>query len=250
MFLALFVLVSSCDISDTNKIDQTEQVANQITDTLKNQVSSDCHGMPKCEDKEGLSVKWAPGSTREIIQRPEFLKQIPKNYNGKIKLCGENGLYRLLTCKNGKVDGISYAYDCEGGYDEQYYKNSIAEGTWVSYDQYGKYYFVRDFRHGKLHGKMSFYDKDNNYQLLSEENFVDDELDGISKKYFNSGLVRECKKYDQGELVNSKTYYQNGQLKCEINYNVKGLPIIKYYDQQGFVIGGTVEQDPIKIHRP
>jgi len=247
LFIVLFITVS-CDFYSTNKSDQTEQDDNTITDTLKNQVSSDCLGMPNCDDKDGLLIHWHPGTTREIIQRPEFLKQIPKNYNGKLKLCGENGLYRLLSCKNGKVDGICYEYDCDWGYDEQYYKNSIAEGTWISYDQNGKYFFVRNFRNGKLHGKMSFFDKDNKYQLLTEENYVNGELDGICKKYFNSGRVQESKKYNRGVIENSKTYYENGQLECEINY--RGSPKIKYYDQQGNVIGGTIEQDPIKIHRP
>jgi hypothetical protein len=245
--ICLVQLGCSGNVKNEQSIDVNNDIKSDETQT-KDILYNDCNGMPKCDEKEGLKVVWSPGVTSSIVKREEFLKQIPEGYNGYLKLCGENGLYRYISCKNGKVEGVSYDFDCDGGYDEQYYKNSIAEGTWIHYNKSGQYDFVRNFKNGELHGEFkSFHD---NLELFKEENYVDGKLHGTSITYFLSGEIEKLEKYNHGIMTSSKSFHENGQVDTEQEFE-RGI-IKKWisYDQFGNKIFEMKNRPSIKIHRP
>jgi antitoxin component YwqK of YwqJK toxin-antitoxin module len=244
----IFLLQLSCNSDLNNNQILEDNNENKTEDIETTQQNNDCIGMPNCNDKEGLEVEWSPGVTNEIIKRTSFLKQIPNNYTGYLKLCGENGMYRYISCKNGKIDGISYDYSCDGGYDEQYFKNSIAEGTWIHYNSSGQYDFVRNFKNGLLHGEYKRYHQ--NLELWVDENYYEGKLDGTSKTYYLSGNIQKQEQYSKGVIISSKSFYENGQLESEKLYE-KGIEkkwVI--YDEYGNIISNMKERPHVNINRP
>jgi len=261
-FLAITILTffTSCDNSNPPMVTPLPREPH---------FNNECTGMPNCTDKQGLELKWEPGTTEVIVQRKEFLSQIPIDYTGHIKLCGENGLYRYIECKNGKVDGISICYDCDGGYDEQYYKNSIAEGTWIHYNKSENYDFVRNFKNGLLHGELILYG--DNLEIQRKENYRNGELHGESKSFYPNGEVEKYSEYNNGKELLSEEFYESGQLKSKKIINGKELlseefyesgqlkskKIIKNliievwvdYDKSGNIIFEKKKRPPININR-
>lgn len=250
-FVSITICLIQLGCSGNVQNEETIDVNNEpnTEDSPSNEIlSTECNGMPKCDEKEGLKVFWSSGVTSSIVKSEEFLKQIPEGYNGYLKLCGENGLYRYISCMNGKVEGVSYDYDCDGGYDEQYYKNSIAEGTWIHYNKSGHYDFVRNFKNGKLHGEYkSFHD---NLTLRTDAYYKDGKLHGKSIDYFLSGEIEKIEKYNHGTMISSREYHENGQLKTEQEF--EGFEIKKWisYDEFGNKIFELKERPKINIHRP
>jgi antitoxin component YwqK of YwqJK toxin-antitoxin module len=265
LFFIVFLTLFSCN-SDNNSKNNSKNNTHKLEEkeNLFDRISPECiKSLINCNEKEGVEFIWEPGFTHEIIKRKEFLKQIPENYTGYIKLCKEDKLYRYISCKNGKVDGLSHIYDCEGGYDEGYFKNFIAEGTWVHYNDMNEFDFVRNFKNGLLHGEYISYDKEN-LGIREKKNYFKGKLDGKSTRYFPNGNVEEYKVYDMGDEIITKTYYESGNLKSESNlqfsktyyesgnlkseFNLNNFKSVEY-DEYGNILNKSVTRR-LEVNRP
>lgn len=94
-------------------------------------------------------------------------------------------------------------------------------------------------------GKWLYYHKDGK-TLLSEENYENGRLNGISKTYYKTGTPTEILQYKNGELHgNIKRFADNGILIDDVNYiDGKLNGIAKYYNLEGKLIyTGMYEND-------
>ncbi len=99
---------------------------------------------------------------------------------------------------------------------------------------------------GKKHiGKWLYYHP-NEKTILSEENYTNGILNGISKTYYKTGKITEILFYKNGKLHgNTKRYASNGILLDDLNYkNGKLHGLAKYYNVKGKLIyTGNYEDD-------
>jgi antitoxin component YwqK of YwqJK toxin-antitoxin module len=232
---------SSC--TNNKKNHEKKNIKKSIDYSDDDYVRPECaEERPKCNRKIGIEVKWSIINGWKAFNQKEFFKQVPKNYTGYLKLCRGGQLIQYIQCKNGKVDGLIYVYDCDGSYDEEYFKNFIPEGTWIHYNSIGQYDFVRNFKNGELHGEFISYNTETLKPML-KQTYFEGNLDGESINYYPSGNISEYNKYDKGSLIISKSYYENGNLKSE-----SGLNKFEIYDVNGNKLTQTRPQ--IKINRP
>jgi antitoxin component YwqK of YwqJK toxin-antitoxin module len=121
-------------------------------------------------EEEGGSIKYKYKLKRGILQGEyyEFYK------NGQIK--------NIITYKNGLKDGNSYLFTNNGDKDiECEYKNGKLNGVYRTYSQ---------------------------NKLISEDNYIDDVLDGIHKGFdVLTGKLLECWYYSQGKINGFKELY-------------------------------------------
>jgi antitoxin component YwqK of YwqJK toxin-antitoxin module len=235
--IATYLYSCNSNIEKQEKIETTEDFHNEV---------SYCEGRPKCSEKDGIEVSSSVVISWKTFNKKELSKQIPENYTGYLKICEEGLIMDYISCKNGIIDGITYRYSCEGDYDEQYYKNFVAEGTWIHYNSRGEYDYVRNFKNGLLHGESTSFDKET-LKLLITENYFEGQLDGKSKKYYPSGNIREYNEHKKGINTVSKSYYENGNLSSEMIINKDGVTL-ELYDEDGKKITHTRPQ--ITINRP
>jgi antitoxin component YwqK of YwqJK toxin-antitoxin module len=93
-------------------------------------------------------------------------------------------------------------------------------------------------------GKWVYYQ--NEGKIISEENYSNGVLNGISKTYYKSGKITEILNYKNGKLNGSiKRFADNGVLLDDINYvNGKLNGLAKYYNLKGKLIyTGNYEND-------
>jgi antitoxin component YwqK of YwqJK toxin-antitoxin module len=92
-------------------------------------------------------------------------------------------------------------------------------------------------------GKWIFYNTDGK-TIVSEENYTQGLLNGVSKTYYKSGKVTEILNYENGKLHgNIKRYSDEGVLLDDLNYkNGKLDGLAKYYNTNGeLILTGTYE---------
>jgi antitoxin component YwqK of YwqJK toxin-antitoxin module len=245
----IFGILISCNRTKDSSNNLNNVDENEISNHIDYSQQDDCKGFPNCDKKEGIEVSWSGGTTDYMVNSEEFLNQIPNKYTGYAKFCENNKLKRYISCKNGKADGITIQYNCEGGYDEQYFKNSIAEGTWINYNSSNEQNFVRNFKNGLLEGEMIYY-YENHWAKEYEGTYLKGKLHGKSINYFKSGKIQKYEEYKNGITILSKSYYEHGQLKSEMIY--KNGIIDKWidYDEYGNITSEMKERDPIIINRP
>jgi antitoxin component YwqK of YwqJK toxin-antitoxin module len=256
LFMLLVILLF---ISCNNESKKLPKVASQNIQETEISKQEPCY-LPKCDDSSGLEVEWTPGLTEDIINREEFLKQIPKNYTGFLKLCSDKSgtgeaflegaqkrLFRLIRCKNGIIDGLSYSYDFDGGYYEEYYKNGIAEGTWVHYTPERNFNIVCNYKNGVFDGEfLTYYD---NLKLRSKEFYRNGQLEGESFKYYKNGQLQTYEKRISG--ISSKIeYFEDGTIKRKFESN-REKTTFEHYDRFGNLVDShSVIPRTLKINRP
>jgi antitoxin component YwqK of YwqJK toxin-antitoxin module len=276
----LFLIISVVFLLACNYEKNPDYTSNSEFEETTELNENSCPKLPNCNDSSGLCVQWRAGLTSEVIRRKDFLKQIPNNYSGVVKLCGENcidgsltkGLLRLIKYKNGKIDGLCYEFDCDGGFDEQYYKYGIPEGTWVHYNTNGLFDFVRNFKNGKLDGEYLLYDSQlgrlrekcfykgdsldgeyisfwENQRIKEKSLYKNGDKVGKSTTYFENGLIEHFEvKRNDGSCI-SKYFYGNGQLRSVFEYKPKlGIIKIEEYDVNGKLI--STPKRTLNISRP
>lgn len=194
-----------------------------------------------------------------------FLDNISNMFKGKEKI----NQYNKAGKQHGKWELKSEEIEIKGNY-----MNGKKEGIWVTTHKDNS--FTEDnYINGIKEGKSTEYyppilEKDSfgNPQLLpggikKERNFVNDELDGISKEYYESGQLKEEVEWQNGEVLSvqkykengvqdnayrdyydngnlksefedgiRKDYYENGQLKSLEKYNEK----LQRYNEKGVLI--------------
>ena len=94
-------------------------------------------------------------------------------------------------------------------------------------------------------GKWLYYHKDGE-TIMSEENYVDGELNGEVKTFYKSGEITEILYYSKGKLHgNAKRYDIKGPLVSDLTYeNGKLHGLAKYFDIDGkLMYTGNYEND-------
>lgn len=222
-----------------------------INTTVGSDTVDECNSFPKINDSTGKIINWE-GDLSGFLKNQNhfFLNQIPKDYTGHIKLCDKKHMRFYLTCKDGKAEGLSYEFFCRGGYKEMYFKNSLAEGTWVSYDKDKQILSARNFRGGQLNGESLYLDKYN--QLWMRENYLNGQKHGMFEENYPSGKIKKQEEYKSNLLKYRKEYYENGKLKSFTEYINGQMSRWDQYDQNGKKIVDYEDKPPldIQIHRP
>ena len=94
-------------------------------------------------------------------------------------------------------------------------------------------------------GKWLYYHEDGK-TIMSEENYVDGELNGEAKTYYKSGEITEILYYSKGKLHgNAKRYDIKGALVSDLTYeNGKLHGLAKYFNTDGkLMYTGNYEND-------
>jgi antitoxin component YwqK of YwqJK toxin-antitoxin module len=247
-------------IGCTNERKNLPRVASQNNQESETSKQDSCY-LPNCEDSSGIEVEWTAGQTKDIIKREEFLKQIPKNYTGFLKLCKDKTfnddaflegpqkrLFRLIKCKNGKVDGLSYSFEFEGGYYEEYYKNGIPEGTWVHYNSNKNFDIVCNYKNGVLDGEsLSYYD---NLKLSEKSFYKNGELEGEYFRYYKNGKLQTYEKRVTGISSTKIEYFEDGTIKRKFE-STREKTTFEHYDRYGNLVDShSVIPRTLKINRP
>ena len=163
--------------------------------------------------KEGIDE----GRQETYYESGELLSEV--NFkNGKEE--GEYKVYykssaleSIRNFKNGLVEGLVKTFYKNGfPMGEHQCKNNLLQGLTKTYSEKGGLEKELIYKDGKLHGLVKFY---KNGSLVQEANYQDDKLHGINIIYYPNGVVEQRAQYDNGKLINAKTYNQNGILSGE-----------------------------------
>jgi len=244
LIFALTLTHFSCN--DSNK-----SLPNEPINTPTDADSVDmCSGFPKIDDSTGKIVYWEEDLTGFLKDQNYFVNQIPKDYTGHLKLCDKKHMRFYLSCKDGKADGLSYEFYCQGGYNEMYFKDSLAEGTWVRYDKDKQISSVKNYKGGQLNGECLYLNKYK--QPWIKENYLNGQKHGMFEENYPSGKIKKQEEYKNNLLKYRKEYYENGRLKSFSEYiNGRNSRWVEY-DENGKKMVDNVEKPPlnIQIHRP
>lgn len=167
---------------------------------------------------EGLDLKKydlsdVPGSTLK--------KAVLQNDNGKLL---EEGFVQ-----DGKKQGtwVIYHHDRETPKTIANYVNGVLNGPYFDFQPYGQVELMCNYSNGKLHGHFSKY---KSIRKTEEGDYVDGELDGIYKKY-----------YDGKAIVQQELTYKGGELDGQnVYYNDKGEITMKYTYRDGEKVEGGI----------
>lgn len=171
-------------------------------------------------------------------ERNQFWIRIHGKLEGPYKNINENGYKTkgqyILGNKEGKwvvkdrnnqiISIINFRRDTKNGYyknisrdsdtvEEGYYQNGLKNGEWIT--------------KGLSDGEP-----------LIEENFIDDNLDGLYKAYFDNHHIALLAEYYYGQKVGEyKEWYENGTQKIDAYYEEDRLNgPYREYDEQGELI--------------
>lgn len=181
-------------------------------------------------------------------------------YDGKIVRYFENGdesflqILEVENWKNYKRNGAYKRYHKERIPNEPtelsylcFHKDDLITGREEFYDKTGNL-MHRSFSEiitldgDKRSQKTGMESKWKNGQLIFEQQWKNNEQNGIRTYYYENGNVKHVSNFINGELSGKiKTYYENGQLKADYvyqknessNHFYKGWK--KVYDQKGYI---------------
>ena len=128
--------------------------------------------------------------------------------DGPYRSYWKNGNLRLeINYKNDKADGIIRIYHDNGNIAQEHgKKNGKDDGIWNYYDDNGKLIAQNAYKDGLLLGKdgqpfngthKQYFD----YGWWQEDNYVNGQIDGVSKLYNKAGKPSVEKKYVKGKVV-------------------------------------------------
>lgn len=186
------------------------------------------------------------------------------------KFDGEQTSYRgdeiigVTHMKEGKREGKTYSYVFGEIAEIRIYKDDVIIGDVFDFYGYGLIYNYdhsvsfslgdgegRKISKGKMNdekkeGVWKFFmanttksyawhtENIENLQLIGEQSYKNGVLDGYAKLYSKSGALMYSENYKNGELIESKEYYENGQIKEVVNRdNEKDEEEVKYYNESG-----------------
>jgi hypothetical protein len=212
--------------------------------------------LPNPEDCTGISIIWSAGETQNIFTKPEVIKQIPELYEGKVKLIGSkckdcgnrvDGLFRYVSVKNLKLQGLAYEYSIDGSYTEQFFKDGLRHGTWLNYYKDGTVHTYLNYRNGYLHGEYEFFNETGS--TLEKGCYSNDEYIGDQLQYYSNGNLKKLKKYDaNGMILLIKDFREDGTLISKMTFQPK--TDLVFYDVNGKEIPKPINvRDKIEINR-
>jgi len=122
---------------------------------------------------------------------------------------------------NGKRDGIWLKYNNTrnvGTITEiASYRNGQINGAVISFDDSGRLTGKTFFANGVPHGAQGKYKYG---KSLLEANYVNGQLDGVYKTFYDDGKIQQESNYKNGKKHGKATYYnQEGKVTLEYNYN-------------------------------
>lgn len=159
--------------------------------------------------------------------------------------------------KKGKLDGSSRKFTPNGDvYQIIQWKDGEKNGSYIEFDFDGNIKFVIDFKNGMVDGVRKEFLCG---KLLTEENFKENERDGISKIYYypNENIKKEML-YKSGMKIWEKEYSEEGKLeiiniskegtseiglKKIFNENEKLIKEIEYLDDNREIVREYSEKD-------
>lgn len=124
-------------------------------------------------------------------------------------------------------------------------KDSIKDGTYVSFYESGDTFELSYYQDGKLEGPRWIYYENSNVEI--EEYYQNDTLNGSYKSYYPSGALKRSMQFVKNSIVGTlKVYYENGQLKEEVSMknNEENGPFVEYYKNGQKSWEGTYHNGP------
>ncbi len=112
-------------------------------------------------------------------------------------------------------------------------KNNKREGTWREYNNQGMFTTITEYHIGMKHGASVHFGNNNN--LMDDETYSKDSLNGPKITYNNGGKIKVTEHYVNGVLDgDKKAYYDNGKVQEESTYiNGQRNGMAKWYFQTG-----------------
>lgn len=101
------------------------------------------------------------------------------------------------------------------------------DGVNIEYYENGQILSESNYLNGELHGLSREYYE--NGQILSESNYINGELNGPSGEYYEDGQIQAEANYANGELIGvAKEYYVNGGVKNAASFSMDKMKIETY----------------------
>ena len=141
----------------------------------------------------------------------------------------EGKVYAELNYKNGGAHGSFTWYYPNGKIQTKgAYFNDERDGEWVWYHVNGKLEKTGQYKFAKKIGTWKDYDE--NGKLEEEYSYLNGELEGVAKEYYNeNGVLSSTVAYRQGEKHGSTTFIsEKGEISHVRNYN-QGLVVSYSY---------------------
>ncbi|HXB40917.1 MAG TPA: tetratricopeptide repeat protein [Bacteroidia bacterium] len=120
----------------------------------------------------------------------------------------------------------------EGPFDDK----GQRDGLWKYYYDGGELKEEATFKHDKLYGPYTKYDRNGSKSLVA--NYVDDLYDGTVETYYKTNIKKGSYTFKKGKKEGKEiTYYSNGAKKYELNYvNDMGEGAFTQYHPNGKVL--------------
>ena len=215
---------------------------------------------------EGLRTNFLLDSTWNFYNENGDTNEIVNYYNGK-----KNGYYIKYSYEvnknsekigyisskelylNDVKEGKSYYYHSNGNLKELIeYKNGKPYNSGVEYNDKGYITGIKEYRNGNLTSieKINSFDKSGNKngiwreyytdgKIKKEENYKNDELDGVSKEFDEKGKTVSLIRYKEGN-IDSKTDASEDSVELRNEYD----------NNKNLIHSGTYKGNvPIGIHR-
>lgn len=184
----------------------------------------------------------------KTIKRREYtLVEVIDKYKRKLDLLVGTS---ISYYKNGKIQEISnhniYYEHSDNPHNSGYVFSSRIDGLWTAFYENGQKKAEYNLSKGRYDGLFKEYyengqlKKEGGYKLIryEENEHVDSRVTGVWKEYYESGNLMSEKQYtptpwgiDTKSIY--KSWYENGQKKCEVAYDNGSIINLNYWDQNG-----------------
>jgi antitoxin component YwqK of YwqJK toxin-antitoxin module len=161
-----------------------------------------------------------------------------KPYTGiAFSMWDEKNVKLEIRYKDGELNGISTYYFEDGSINEEInFKKGYYDGVYKGYYKDGhKTKFENEYAEGKRVGIWKNYYEDGK---ISSEVVYKDELPSSIKSYYNNGQLKCEENLVEGKVIGKRViYFENGVIN-EIGNYVDGSPVGNYkiYDENGNII--------------
>ena len=100
---------------------------------------------------------------------------------------------------------------------EMYLVNGEQDSTTFLYNDSGRIYETRSYKHGLMHGKWETFN--NNGKKIAEAWYRNDQKDGVWRIWDENGILRFEMPYSNGQRISVwKKFNENGDLESEHSY--------------------------------
>jgi len=173
------------------------------------------------------------------------MKKITLTIISMLVLCG------LVYGQDAPEDGVHKEYYEDGKLKlEMHYKNGKPDGLSKMYDRRGILVFGTNYSEGKIIDSRGYHENGKlRYIRITKEN----KMDGYTKTFYEDGtLKQEVDSNNWGKTVFTKYYYPNGNIAYELIGKNHNIITYREYSEEGELLseetidGGDQERDKIK----